>query len=125
MSKRGKSEVIEFNGHKDRRYSESSKFNERNYYCRNGKYLHREMWKFHVGAIPVGYHIHYIDKNPLNNDLSNLQCVSRLEHVRLHEHDFRPNMFTQEFRRRATLWHKSDSVREWHRNHAKQQGFGK
>jgi hypothetical protein len=46
--------------------------------------VHRKIWKKHNGDIPKGYHIHHIDGNPYNNDISNLQCVSAEEHALIH-----------------------------------------
>ena len=46
--------------------------------------LHRAVWTDAYGSIPDGHHIHHIDGNPLNNDISNLDCVSRSDHLREH-----------------------------------------
>lgn len=46
--------------------------------------LHRQIWRDANGAIPPGFHIHHVDGNPHNNDLSNLTCVEAGEHVRSH-----------------------------------------
>ena len=56
------------------------------YYLNNetGDSLHRYIWKLHNGSIPDGYHIHHIDGNKDNNDISNLLCVSCSEHMKLH-----------------------------------------
>lgn len=48
------------------------------------KALHREIWKSHFGEIPPGYHIHHKDHNPANNDISNLELISRREHAFIH-----------------------------------------
>lgn len=45
---------------------------------------HRLIWEKAYGEIPEGYIIHHIDGNKSNNDLSNLQMMSREEHSRLH-----------------------------------------
>lgn len=55
-----------------------------NGYFRRGKKLHRVVWEFYNGEIPRGYHIHHKDFNPANNDISNLQMVSRSEHQKIH-----------------------------------------
>ena len=47
-------------------------------------FLHREIWKHHNGPIPEGYDIHHKDENPLNNDPSNLECLSHSDHRSLH-----------------------------------------
>lgn len=46
--------------------------------------LHRDIWKFYNGEVPEGYDIHHRDFNPLNNELSNLQCLTHAEHLRIH-----------------------------------------
>ena len=42
------------------------------------------MWELHYGEIPEGYHIHHIDFDKSNNDISNLQLMSKEEHMQLH-----------------------------------------
>lgn len=46
---------------------------------------HRLVWEKYYGKIPDGYQIHHIDFNKTNNDISNLQLVTPLEHKRIHE----------------------------------------
>lgn len=52
--------------------------------------LHRYVWEKENGKIPEGYHIHHkdfkINKN-LNNDISNLQCLSKSDHRKLHNRE--------------------------------------
>ena len=57
----------------------------------NGKRLrlHIYVWTKSNGKIPKGYHIHHVDKNKLNNDISNLMCVTKKEHESLHKEDKR------------------------------------
>lgn len=49
----------------------------------NGKtyqrYVHRLLYETFIGDIPEGYEINHIDENNLNNDLSNLECVTPLQ----------------------------------------------
>ncbi len=40
-----------------------------------------QAWK---GEIPDNYQVHHIDRNILNNKLSNLQCLSYEEHRNIH-----------------------------------------
>ena len=49
-----------------------------------GKRLHRLIYEKHYGKIPEGYHIHHIDGDKLNNEISNLECLTASEHVSLH-----------------------------------------
>lgn len=46
--------------------------------------LHRLVWYNTHGSIPKGNIIHHKDGNPQNNRLSNLACMTRSEHQRLH-----------------------------------------
>jgi hypothetical protein len=46
--------------------------------------LHRVMWASVHGEIPEGMQIHHIDDNKANNAIENLQCVTDLEHRRIH-----------------------------------------
>lgn len=49
---------------------------------------YRKIYEEHCGKIPKGYHIHHIDGNPLNNDITNLQLLTAEEHVQIHSHEF-------------------------------------
>lgn len=50
-------------------------------FCKNGKrkfyYLHRIIFEAHFGKIPEKFVIDHIDRNPLNNDISNLRLVPK------------------------------------------------
>lgn len=46
---------------------------------------HVVVWEKHFGKVPDGMQIHHIDGNKQNNDISNLQLVTPLEHKRIHE----------------------------------------
>lgn len=54
------------------------------YFVHNGQPLHRDVWEYHFGKIPKGYDIHHRDENKANNDISNLQMLTRKEHRQLH-----------------------------------------
>ena len=53
-----------------------------------GKYKHklehRKVWEDANGAVPDGFEIHHIDGDKANNDLCNLQLISRADHRKLH-----------------------------------------
>jgi hypothetical protein len=46
---------------------------------------HRWLWEQANGPIPDGHEIHHRDHNPLNNDLSNLMCVTAEWHDDHHQ----------------------------------------
>ena len=49
------------------------------------KLAHRWEWEQANGPIPDGYEIHHVDHDPLNNDLSNLLCVTAEWHDDYHQ----------------------------------------
>ncbi len=48
------------------------------------KFIHVAIWEYYRGEIPKGYVIHHKDFNPANNNLNNLQMMTRSEHNKLH-----------------------------------------
>jgi uncharacterized CHY-type Zn-finger protein len=109
-------------------------FNNRTYYQYEGRYftshtrkMHRDVWEFYNGEIPKGYHIHHIDGNPSNNEISNLQLIEASEHLRMEgkrRHQENPE-WSKEFYTKgielAKEWHKSVDGRLWHSEKAKKQ----
>lgn len=128
-----KSETIIFNGTRFRRYPESERWANRVYYTpgvadkqKGIQALHQEVWKATHGPIPDGFHIHHRDHNPLNNDLSNLECISALEHHHHHgaSQDTKERLASPEWlahlvniRELTKSWHGSPEGLEWHRKH--------
>lgn len=121
-------ETIIFNGKKYRimgsgRYylSQSTHNSER----RNAKGLHVAIWEFYSGKkVPKGYVIHHKDGNSLNNNYSNLECISRIEHAKKHLQEVIERTKTEKWikhlekiRKKATEWHKSEEGLKWHRDH--------
>ena len=46
---------------------------------------HVHVWEQHHGRpVPAGHDLHHRDFDKLNNDISNLQLVTKLEHKRIH-----------------------------------------
>lgn len=99
---------------------------ERGYYYTNNKqgkvYMHRYVWEFYNGKIPKGYEIHHIDFDRGNNDISNLQLVSRSEHRKIHadlltdeQRELKRQNLNKNARPKAIEWHKSEQGKEWHR----------
>ena len=86
-----KAERVEFNGVVYRCYPNSKRQSDRRYYrCgssdigRGFSYLHRDIWIFHNGPIPDGYHVHHRDENPDHNNLENFEILPADEHFRKH-----------------------------------------
>ncbi len=97
--------------------------NER-YLSRGCNRLHIDVWEYYNGKVPHGYEIHHRDFNPVNNDISNLVCLSIAEHKRLHANSItaehrqwlRDNLNTKA-RPKAIEWHKSEEGLVWHMHH--------
>jgi len=51
----------------------------------------RVVWVQVHGPIPAGHLIHHVDGNLLNDELSNLACVTPSEHGYLHPRPHRPH----------------------------------
>jgi len=47
--------------------------------------FHRLIYETFSGSIPKGYVIHHIDFNVFNNNINNLQCVTRKQHSKYHK----------------------------------------
>lgn len=112
--------VIYFDNHK------FTRDNKTGYYLCNTirKRLHRYVWEFYNGKIPKGYEIHHIDGNKANNDISNLQMLSKSEHRKVHADNltdeqiqWKRDNFNKNARPKAIEWHKSEEGRKWHKEH--------
>lgn len=89
------------------------------------KRLHRYVWECEVGPIPKGYHVHHIDGDKTNNDLSNLSIMTNTGHQRLHGQELKRKEKSRENIKKATAaapaWHRSEAGKRWHSEHM--QGF--
>lgn len=115
-----------YHGKRWTRYPRAIRDSDRNYYRRNIRnrtvYLHRYVWEQHNIDIPEGFHIHHIDGNYDNNDISNLQMLTPEEHMRLHFKGWcsdRKKAHLDNVRPMTKEWHRSEEGREWHRKHAR------
>lgn len=84
--------------------------------------MHRYVWEFYNCKIPKGYHVHHIDGDKSNNDISNLQLMKGTEHWELHgkilteeEREWRRQNIIKNAVPKATEWHKSDEGKAWHK----------
>lgn len=120
-------ESIRFNGVPYRRYPDSPRRSDRLYftasYNASGEQrLHRAVWAAAHGPIPDGHHVHHIDGDPLNNDVSNLRCVTPKEHIAEHMSPERSQWqreHAERIRPLAAAWHSSPDGRAWHSATAK------
>lgn len=55
-------------------------------------WMHRAMWECFNGLIEGGYEIDHIDRNPTNNAITNLRCLTVAENRKCRNHDFIKNM---------------------------------
>lgn len=90
--------------------------------------LQRVVWEFYNGAIPENCHIHHIDGNKQNNDISNLKLVSASEHAKIHSKKANKEFWHSEKMRKASekgreeckKWHNSETGKKWHSEHQKE-----
>lgn len=88
--------------------------------------MHRYVWQYYHGQIPEGFDVHHIDHNVDNNDISNLELLSKAEHCKRHAQEMsaevkaflRKNIVKA--RMAADKWHGSQEGRKWHKKHYEQ-----
>ena len=122
MTFKSKYPFIEFNGLKFYRRPDDG------YYYRKYPrtiYLHRYVWEFHNSKIPSNYHIHHIDENKDNNDISNLELISDSEHSKHHAitnewiTSGKSTKVLKDVSHLAKEWHGSKEGLAWHSEHGK------
>lgn len=103
---------------------------EKDYYrnAKTGKRMHVYVWEYYNGKVPKGYEVHHKDFDKSNNDISNLELLTKSEHSKLHgslltqeERDWRKNNIIIKAQPKAVEWHKSKDGSKWHSEHIKQQ----
>jgi len=134
-------EKIRFGGVLFRRYPDSPNHSERSYHVpgvadkkRGVRRLHEEIWIAANGPIPSDHDIHHVDGNSLNNNLSNLQAITKSDHQRLHTEERRSQGLYSTPARLAHLdrirplskeWHASEAGRAWHADHGQKTWEGR
>jgi len=88
------------------------------------KRLHVYIYEKYNGGIPKGYEVHHKDHNKDNNEIDNLQLLTKKEHNRIHylemsdeEKEKRKKNLEINARPKAIEWHKSKQGIEWHKQH--------
>src|SRR6478609_3981300 len=51
------------------------------------KCMHTAVWEYHFSKVPKGFVVHHKDYNPANNDISNLELISKGDHNALHNYE--------------------------------------
>ena len=54
------------------------------HYAKSCYAIHQAVWIYHFGEIPEGYEIHHCDGDKSNNDIYNLQLLTKAEHRKIH-----------------------------------------
>lgn len=83
---------------------------------------HVWVWTRCRGEIEKGMHVHHIDGNKSNNDISNLQVITPEAHLMAHLTEERINYarkWMEVIRPLTKEWHSSKEGRIWHSNHAR------
>lgn len=87
--------------------------------------LHRYVWFTHNGEIPKGFNVHHKDEDKRNNDISNLELMTKSDHSKYHSNKMvqdNPEEVRQRFlkatQEKAKEWHRSKEGIEWHKTHA-------
>lgn len=88
--------------------------------------LHVYVWRYFNGPVKDGYHVHHKDENKDHNDIENLACIPETLHERHHGCSRAANHYeevcknlAEKAQPNAAEWHRSDSGREWHKEHWK------
>lgn len=93
MTKQGVHELFRLRGFKCRQvgtdfreFNGTRYFRDKRGYWVSGKKtrMHRDVWEFHNGPIPDGWHVHHKDGDPGNNEIDNLDCLSPRKHSKEH-----------------------------------------
>ena len=88
------------------------------------KRLHVYVWEHFNGKIPRGCEIHHKDFDKSNNEIGNLQMLTKKDHAILHGQSWDKERYAKQIkhlnenaRPKASEWHGSESGREWHKEH--------
>jgi hypothetical protein len=83
--------------------------------------MHVVVWESFYGKVPKGFHIHHIDEDKSNNDISNLAIISKKEHLSMHmktpERVEQSRAMANKYRDLTKVWHGSEEGLKWHREH--------
>lgn len=83
---------------------------------------HVWVWNCVNGETKKGLHIHHIDGDKSHNSISNLQCITPSDHLKLHMTPKRKKLLRELvdiIRPLSKLWHASEEGIKWHVEHGK------
>lgn len=81
---------------------------------------HVWVWKYNHGEVQKGFHVHHIDGDKSNNDISNLELLTAKEHVKKHASPERTKknlIHIASIRLLTKKWHASEEGKKWHKKH--------
>jgi len=79
---------------------------------------HVWVWKHYYGEIKKGLHVHHIDCDKSNNEISNLEVLTVKEHISKHSNEQRTaaiKLHIEMIRPLTKAWHASKEGLEWHK----------
>lgn len=101
-----------------------TKTQDRKYYYNSTlrKHLHQYVYEKEYGKVKKGNEVHHKDFNTENNDISNLEEITSLDHHEIHKNNMsedvkkklRKNMI-ENVVPKAVAWHKSEEGKKWHK----------
>ena len=86
------------------------------------------VWVFHNGKIPKGMHIHHIDEDRTNNNISNLEIITPAQHLKRHmtpERREKQKEWINKIRPLSKEWHSSEEGVKWHKKNGKKSWVGR
>ena len=95
-----------------------------------GKRLAHVVWNEHNPDNPyrIGYHVHHKDENKLNDDISNLELMTKAEHRKLHllgNSLMKGKKHTEKTRRKMSKSHEGNKLSEEHKKKISESNKGK
>ena len=96
---------------------------------RHAKSLHVAIWEYYNNTtVPNDCCIHHIDGDVFNNDISNLECVKRRDHLSRHskknwknpEYREKQEQVLGHMRELSKSWHSSEAGHAWHVQHGQE-----
>ena len=96
------------------------------------KRLHVYVWEKHNGPVPKKHEVHHLDENKDNNEIDNLLCMTKADHLKWHSENISSSVMKmwrdnleKNARPKAIQWHKSEEGLEWHKKQAEKHLKGK